>query len=243
MDQALARAISRIENLLRPEQYSPEHLPLKAVARLKNGHRILNRISSSANVEDLRDYLAEVHYALTFAGIGFEVEVEPDGTAGVDLRISMSGDSLRAEVTRLRLSHEMPRLDLTEENPILPCLGDPLVDVRRAYQKAHDKLRQLTAGPGILAVWNDDEVLDELHMRTAVKWLQDEASAGRIDRDGNLILVLYHTNWIAPSNPKEFYTWSIRDTQDAWVAGWREALETARLGESLESAIRHLLSE
>jgi hypothetical protein len=241
MSSSLDQAIKRVEEFLEPWQYQRGHPLLQAVSRIPNGERVLRRISNSGDVEEFRDYLAEINYALAFVGLGYEVEVEPEGPKGPDLRVCLDKHALFAEVTRLRLSHEMPVADLSATNPMLSYLGDPLQDVRRAFQKTCDKLPQLSSGPGMLAVWNDDEVLDELHMRTAAHWLQEELQHGRLAAAQNLQLVVLHTKWVSVSRRQEFYTWTPHESEEHWIAEWRATIEHAKLREALEVALRHLL--
>jgi hypothetical protein len=96
------------------------------------------------------------------------VGVEPLGKAGPDLDVTLGERHLLLEVTRLRLQREAPVFDFSDRNSMLADLGDPLPDVQRAYDRIHGKLGQLGGQPGAIAVWNDDEVLDDLHCRTAI---------------------------------------------------------------------------
>ena len=230
----IAKACITIERLLTPKEAKLWPTRLRAVANLSNGLRIVRRIISAKGLEDLRDYLAEVLYALTFVGLEFLVDVEPHGKKGPDLAVKRDGHSLLVEVSRLRLKREMPTFTPEELPDILPCLGNPLPDVRRAYQKIHDKASQLGSEEGIIAIWNDDEILDEAHVKTAVHWLLEELRAKRLKGAEQVRLVLFHTNWISTQTHQEYFTWAVRSTETDWLAEWQKLLESARLSKLLQ---------
>jgi hypothetical protein len=242
MASILDRAILQIESLLENWQYTSGHSVLHAVAQLPGSERILGRISRASEIEDLRDYLVEVDLALAFVGLGFAVEVEPLGKKGPDLRLELDGNTLLAEVSRLRLQHEMPIFDLLAPSPMLSELGGPFQDVRRAYQKVCNKLHQLSSMPGILVIWNDDEILAEPHFRTAVHWIQEEIAAGRLEIARNLLLIAYHTRWVSSKTNQEFFTWSPPQSRPAWLASWQARIEGTQLEEALRIAVKQLNS-
>lgn len=67
------RALQKITEF--KDQYAIEWIQaqLKRVQRMPGARRLFRRIASASNKEQLDDYLAEVRYALTFAGLGFQV--------------------------------------------------------------------------------------------------------------------------------------------------------------------------
>lgn len=242
MASVLDRAIGRIKSLLEPRQIPPGHPHLRAISLLPRGDRILRRLSRVSDVESLRDVLAEVHSALLFAGLGFAVEVEPLGQKGPDLRVQLDEHSLLVEISRLRLKRRMPVLDLAERPLMLANLGPPLEDVRRAFQKICSKLPQLAAQPGILLIWDDDEVLDEAHVATASQWMLKHSEADSLKNVERLEFLALHVNWVRPETPQEFFTWAIRGETLGWIGEWRTKLESIGLREALDSALSRLLS-
>ena len=229
----LAKACITIERLLTPKEAKLWPARLRAVANLSNGLRIVRRIISVKGLEDLRDYLAEVLYALTFVGLDFLADVEPHGKKGPDLAVERDGHSLLVEVSRLRLKREMPTFTPEELPDILPCLGNPLSDVRRAYQKIRDKASQLGSEEGVIAIWNDDEILDEADVQTAVRWLLEELRAKRLKGAEQVRLVLFHANWISTQTHQEYFTWALRSNESDWLVKWQKLLERAKLSELL----------
>jgi len=229
----VAKACNTVERFLTTEEAELWPARLDAIADLPNGLRIVRRIMNAEKLEDLRDYFAEVLYALTFVGLGFLVDVEPQGRKGPDLAVERDGQSLLVEVSRLRLKREMPIFTPEEVPDVLPCLGDPLSDVRRAYQKICDKVSQLGSAEGIIAIWNDDEVLDEAHGKTAVLWLRDELRAKRLKGAEQVRLVLFHTNWLSAETQQEYFAWAVRSPETSWLVEWQRLLESARLSDLL----------
>ena len=70
--------------------------------------------------------LAEVRYALIFAGLGFDVEFEPDGDKGPDLGIKRDGEKVVVEIMRFRkINSGLPLLNLDDEN--LKFLSTPTI--------------------------------------------------------------------------------------------------------------------
>lgn len=194
------------------------------------------------DVESLRDVVAEVDSALLFVGLGLAVRAEPLGEKGPDLEIRRAEHSLLVEVSRLRLKREMPVFDQAQLPLMLAELGPPLEDVRRAFQEICDKLPQLASQPGILLIWDDDEVLDEAHVATAAMWLREHFDSGNLQYREHLQFVALHVDWVRPADPQEFFTWSLREPQDARIAAWRVALESVRLRDAVHAACSHLLS-
>jgi hypothetical protein len=212
---------------------------LHAIRRVTNGDRVLRKIATAGDKESVRDLLAEVRFALVLIGCGFDVAAEPRGAAGPDLEIAHGGQSLLLEVTRLRLNHEMPVMDPTSPAPMLAELGDPEPDVRRAYGKIVGKLRQLDHQPGAIAIWNDDEVLDDLHCRTAVHRLQTDLRLGRVTSASETEIVLYLSHWIA-SDRSDLYAWTVQCNPAPWVLGWANRLDRQNSRAALELALAAL---
>lgn len=237
-ESSVAKACDTVERLLTAKEAELWPARLDAVADLSNGLRIVSRVIRAKGPEDLRDCFAEVLYALTFVGLGFLVDVEPLGEKGPDLAVERNGQNLLVEVSRLRLKREMPTFAPEELPDMLPCLGNPLPDVRRAYQKICNKVSQLGSEEGIRAIWNDDEILDKAHGKTAAHWVSEELRAGRLKAAEQLQLVLFHTNWVSVRTQQEYFAWAVRFPETDWLVEWRRLLESARLSDLLRTVLR-----
>jgi hypothetical protein len=233
----VAKACDNVEKLLTAKEAELWLPRLDAVANLSNGLRIVSRAIRAKGPEDLRDCFAEVLYALTFTGLRFLVDVEPLGEKGPDLAVERNGRKVLVEVSRLRLKREMPTFAPEELPEMLPCLGNPVPDIRRAYQKICDKIPQFGSEEGILAIWNDDEVLDKAHGKTAAHWISEELRAGRLKRAEQLQIIVFHTNWISMPTQQEYFAWAVRSTEPDWLIEWRRLLESARLSDLLHTVL------
>ena len=238
-DTLLGRAQEKARKSFVPREAAFWEPQLRAIKRVTNGDRVLRKIATAGDKESVRDLLAEVRFALVLIGCGFDVAAEPRGVAGPDLEVAHGGQSLLLEVTRLRLSHEMPVMDPTSPDPMLADLGDPEPDVRRAYDKIVGKLRQLDHQPGAIAIWNDDEVLDDLHCRTAVHRLQTDLRLGRVASASEAELVLYLSHWIS-SDRADLYAWTVQGNPDPWVLGWTNRLDRQSSRDALGLALAAL---
>ncbi len=213
---------------------------LRAVARLLNGERIPRKVVHAGDTEEVRDILAEARFALALVGFGFGVDVEPLGKAGPDLGIALGERHLLIEVTRLRLQREMPVFDFSDPTPMLADLGDPLPDVRRAYDKIRGKISQLNRRPGAIAVWNDDEVLDDLHCRTAIHWVERDLEAGLAASAEHLELVLYLSSWVSCTDCADLSAWTVQPLPAPWVRAWQERLDREDSRRALQAAVQKL---
>jgi len=151
------------------------------VQEMPEANRLFLRIAWVSDKEQLDDYFAEVVYALVFAGLGFQVEIEPFGGKGPDLRVSRDGRQALVEVTRFRKIYPgPPEFDIREENEELelPDYGDVHRDFRKSFQKLLSKFSQVGENQSIIAIWNDDGDLEEREVKTAVNALCNDAEQG-----------------------------------------------------------------
>lgn len=208
------------------------------IAMMPGARGLFRRIVSAAGVEDLRDYLAEARYALLFAGLEFEVAIEPHGRKGPDLSISRDGEITLVEVTRFRTVHVGPLAASTGDLPeILPVYGDPLRDIRKARAKVQGKFGQLLSGAGIIAIWNDDGDLEELEMREAVRELIADASSGAHSLPAGLELVLYGSEFWNAGRQQQFYLFPVREASQESGGSWQAVLEASTADELIRRAV------
>jgi hypothetical protein len=141
------------------------------VQRTPRSHPLLKRLSSASDKEQFDDYLAEVIYVLLFIGAGFEVEIGPFSGKGPDLSVKRDGHQAVVEITRLRKMFSGPR-EFNTCDLELPDYGNPKRDIRKAFKKILSKFRQVGDDPSIIAIWNDDGDLDEVHVEMAANYLR-----------------------------------------------------------------------
>jgi len=231
-------ALQRVTDLLGPGASHSLRALFARIAVMPGARGLFRRIASAAGLEDLRDYLAEAQYALIFAGLGFEVSIEPHGREGPDLSISRDGEITLVEVTRFRTVHEGPLAASTGDLPeILPVYGDPLRDIRKARDKIQGKFGQLLSGAGIIAIWNDDGDLEELEMREAITELIADASSGAHSLPAGLELVLYGSAFWSAGRRQQFYLFPVQEAGQECGEPWHAVLEASTASQLIQCAV------
>ena len=213
---------------------------LGVIAGLPKGSRVLKRLHTSRDVEDLKDVLAEVRIGLCLVGQGFEVSIEPHGEAGPDLGAVRGGIDAVVEVCRLRSVYEDLDIEELERHPdMLPPMGDTQRDLRRMRAKIIGKFRQLDCSePSILAVWNDQDCMIEGEAKTVVHQIAVDASHDGVPPPQNMEFVVYGSPWVSCRNQQQFYTYSHQMTTSECMVAWRHEWEASRVGELVRDALR-----
>jgi hypothetical protein len=149
--------------------------------------RKFNALANERNVEQLKDTLTEVKYAVIFVQLGFHVEIEPlsnqkEGSPNPDLRITRDGYNSLVDVKRFRppgFFSPGQRLEwLPDEIPEdykFPSFGDPIKDVQKILTEIENKFRQ-AGSEGIVAIWNSNDELTPMEVATAVSRLKTHSN-------------------------------------------------------------------
>lgn len=136
-------------------------------------------IANERDVEQLKDTLTEVKYAVIFAQLGFHVEIEPllnkqEASSNPDLRIKRDGYDSIVEIKRFRApspyspGQRLQRLpDENSETYEFPPFGDPIKDEQKIFTEIENKFRQ-AGKEGIVAIWNSNDELTPHEVATAV---------------------------------------------------------------------------
>ncbi len=200
-DANLSDAVRKLDDFFREPQVKVCKAQLEFIADVSNAEGLFKRLADAADHETLNDYLAEVRYILVFAGLGFLVEIEPCGTKGPDLKISRDGKAAHVEITRFRPKHDgPPEADFSDPMLTLSQYGNPSRDVRKAMRKIYHKFRQVRDHESIIAIWNDDEDMEELEVQAAVKDLREER-----EKPEDLAFVMYGSDWIGMNHQLHCY--------------------------------------
>jgi hypothetical protein len=201
---------------------------------MKGANKVFDRLASTVDKEQLADYLIEIHYALIFAGLGFKVEFEPSGSNGPDLGITRDGQQVVVEIMRFRKIYPgPPELDLSAENFILPTYGNPTRDIRKAFEKILAKFVQIGSQPRIIAIWNDDEDLEEVETKFAVNDIRSDAGQGILSLPDELLFVLYGSKRIGNKQLHCFPFHSLNELHQMWAT----ELESATVSEYIQRAL------
>lgn len=230
------KALENVKQLLGKQAAQGYRKYFERVQQMLGFNKVFGRIASAIDKEQLADYLVEIQYALIFAGLSFQVGFEPLGNKGPDLGITRDGQSIIVEVKRFRKMYPGPPiLDHSDQNLILPEYGNPPRDIRKAFEKIQLKFPQVSNQLSIIAIWNDDEDLEEVETKMAVNDLRNDASQGKLSLPNGLLFVLYGSKWIGN---KQLYCFPVRHLDQPYQI-WREELERA----TVEELIRRALSQ
>lgn len=233
MDNALAN----VKRLLGEQAAQWYQKYFERIQGMPRANRVFGRIASAKDKEQLADSLIEIQYALIFAGLGFQVEFEPSGNKGPDLGITRDSQSIIVEIKRFRKIYPGPPvLDLSDENLILPEYGNPPRDIRKTFEKIVLKFPQVGNNPGIIAIWNDDEDLEEVEAEVAVNNICHDATRGSLSLPSGLLFILYGSKWIGN---KQLYCFPTRHLEQPYQT-WREEIEKATVGELVQRALSKL---
>lgn len=206
---------------------------------IERSNRVFKRITTAKDKEQLEDALIEIQYALIFSGLGFSVEFEPMGDRGPDLGISRDGHNVVVEIRRFRKVTDGPPVlsfdDFDDENFVLPEYGNIPRDVRKAFEKIRDKFRQIGNQKGIIAIWNDDEDLDEIEVMEAVYNIRKDVSRGVLEAPDELLFVLYGSKWIG-AGKRQLLCFPFQDLDDP-VARWKTEIEQETACKHIEAAL------
>lgn len=211
---------------------------LERVQQMPGANRLFKRIASASDKEQLEDYFAEIRFALIFAGLGFRAEIEPLGSKGPDLGIKRDGHSAIVEIMRFRKIYSGPPvLDLSDENLILPEYGNIPRDIRKAFEKILTKFRQVGNQQGIIAIWNDDEELEDAEVETAVINIRNDAIQQVMSFPSGLSFILYGSKWIRARDDKQLYCFPLRYATEPHQIAWQRELDTSTVNELVERAL------
>ena len=158
MDKAINKIIQYLPNF--DSQYLQKQFLV--INQLPGAQRIFKRISSTADKEEIKDYIIEIWYSLAFVGLSFNVEIEPLGKQGPDLKVSRDDNHAFVEIMRFRKVYSgPPEFNLSDGQEILSDYGDIYRDVEKAFRKILNKFSQIGQENSIIAIWNDDGNMEE----------------------------------------------------------------------------------
>lgn len=202
--------------------------------KINKSNRVFQRIASAKDKEQLVDCLAELRFALIFSGLGFEVEFEPAGNRGPDLGIKRDNENVVVEIMRLRkINSGLSLLNLDDENFILPEYGNIPRDIRKAFDKILTKFRQVENRKGIIAIWNDDEELEEIEVEAAAYDIRTDVKEGLLTIPDGLLFTLYGSKWIGN---KQLYCFPFQNLEQPYET-WKTELEQATVFDHIERAL------
>ena len=233
------KALQKIELFLGEYAVQSWLKRLERFQKMPGAHQTFKRIGAVQDIEQLEDYLAEVRYALVFAALGFQVEIEPLGRKGPDLRVSRDDHDVFVEIMRFRKIYPGPPLfDLSDKSSISPEYGDIPRDIRKAFEKILKKFSQVGNDESIIAIWNDDEDMEELEVNTAVMNIRRDAVENRLSIPDGLLFVLYGSKWIGGQENRQLYCFPFRFLLQPCQINLQRELDSATLEGLIQLALK-----
>ena len=237
MDKAINKIIQYLPNF--DSQYLQKQFLV--INQLHRAQRIFKRISSTADKEEIKDYIIEIWYSLAFVGLSFNVEIEPLGKQGPDLKISRDDNHAFVEIMRFRKVYPgPPEFNLSDGKEILSDYGDIHRDVEKAFRKILNKFSQIGKENSIIAIWNDDGDMEESHVKTAVAQLAEDATKNIFSLPEGLFSILYGSEWVHIGDKKQLYCFPLKRLQHSYQKTWRKELESSTLKELINKALNKL---
>ena len=236
----MEKVLRKLSKLLGRDAAQDLSRRLRRVQEMPGANSLFKRIATAPDKDQLDDYLAEIRYALVFAGLGFQVKIEPEGKSGPDLGISRNSHYAVVEVMRFRkVSPGTPTLDATSDAGALLEYGNPQHDIAKAFDKVRHKFRQVRNDESIIAIWNDDEDLEEVEVQTAIRDIHDEETQGIRPTPNGLLFVLYGSNWIR-SNGQQLACFPIHDSGQQHQRLWQQELQSFTVKKPVRQALAQL---
>jgi hypothetical protein len=207
---------------------------LRRLQQMPGASRLLTRLASASDKEQFQDYLAELRYALIFAGLQFQVEIEPLGSKGPDLQISRDGHQSVVEVTRFREIYPGPPLvDPDSHDFLLVKYGNVERDTRKFLEKIIGKFTQVKDQDAIIALWNDEEELEGQEATEAMPGLFN----GVVSIPQGISFVLYAGGWETIRDRQEFRCFPLTSNQKPHHKAWQRELIRSTVRELIERAL------
>lgn len=228
----MTNAMQRIEAFCNGNTASELKNWLSKAQMWANSAAFLHSLAVAVDKDALLDHLATLRYGLIFRSLGFLPSFEPTGSQGPDLLIARDGTSATVEVTRFRAINSGPAASSKEDirgEWLLEPYGNPQRDVAKSTRKVRDKFRQAIAPHAIIAVWNDDEALEELEMRIALRDLQHDPCL-----PAGLELVVYGSPWVGRS---QLYSVPMKPQLDASIQEWAHQIESVTVSAAINAAL------
>ena len=220
------QAIHRINEFCGAKEARLYALWIRAAATWPGSEFLFSRIGCASGQGQVLDYLAELLYALVFRYLGFSVKIEPLGRKGPDLEVSRGGLSAVVEVARFRpMNPGPPEFD----GELLAEYGNPERDVAKSLAKLVGKFGQLHGQLSIIAIWNNDDALEELEMTIAVR-----SVASHPDAPASLQFVLFGSAWAPPG--RDFHCFPVR-VLAGQVQQWINELQTVTVSEAVRAIV------
>lgn len=229
----MTNAMQRIEAFCGRDTASELKNWLSKAQMWPNSATFFHSLAVAVDKDTLLDHLATLRYSLIFRSLGFLPSFEPTGSHGPDLLIARDGTSATVEVTRFKAINPGPAALSKEEylggEWLLEAYGNSRRDVAKSVRKVRDKFRQASAPHAIIAVWNDDEALEELEMCIALRDLQQDPRL-----PAGLELVVYGSPCVGHF---QLYSFPMKPQLEVPIQEWAQQIESVSVCAAINAAL------
>ena len=233
MSSEMTKAVQRIEALCGSRIALQLARWLSIAEAWGNSAALFDRLAAAPDRASVLDHVATLRYALVFRGLGLLPSFEPTGPTGPDLLITRDGASATVEVTRFRPMNPGPPVS-DGEFEILEEYGNPERDVNKSFNKVLDKFSQAIGPCAVIAVWNDDDALEEIEMSIALRDLRQDRRL-----PVGLQIVVYGSDWM---RDQQLYCFPMKAQLDVHVQQWAHELETVSVSTAVAAALANVRS-
>lgn len=204
----MERALKSVAHLLGGEAADNWRDVFERTREMTGVSRKYAQMAAAPDRRRLEDILAEMQFALVFAGFGFQVEFEPRGKDGPDLRAWQEGRSpFHVEV--MRLEQVCPRTGTRPGDAGADAALDPSYSVRESYLELVDKFEQFEATDAVVALWSDGHEIDEAGVAHDLQAFRAHAEEQSISLPDGISFVLYGSQWVSPGT-RRLYCYRVR---------------------------------
>ena len=194
-EKVINKAIVNINQLFKDSTNLDKIKLIRLISTFNNSDTVLKRISDAKDIESIKDYLAEIKFAIFFCSFNFIVEFEPLGKKGPDLMISNEDESCHIEVTRFRKIYPGPSHTEVQK------YGNCKRDTKKAFNKIVHKFTQLSNSNSILAIWNDEGDLEEIEVKFAINEL---LNISHYQIPEGFQFIIYSSDWCTIRNTNTY---------------------------------------
>ena len=214
----------------------------RAVARIGGSELKFKRLARASTIDELSDLNAELTFALLFIGLGFDVNFEPTGEKGPDLSIQRDSQLAYVEVKRIRPRAGVTRAAMSGEPLVFQQYGQPEKDTDKVRSELYKKFRQVAGHNGILAIWSDDDDLENLEHEFAVNDMRRDSESGVQHVPENVLFSVFAGNWQSCRTGQQVYCRPFRPLRDPFLL-WAEDLDLVSMRECVGEALAKLSAQ
>ncbi|MEA1958640.1 MAG: hypothetical protein U9N44_03065 [Chloroflexota bacterium] len=236
----MEKALATVSRLNGPERAEFWRSRFERFSQMPGSNRKFRRIITIPEKDQLSDYLVEIIYALIFAGLGFQVQVEPYGEKGADFKVLRRGEHALLEIRHFRSVNPGPQsIPLTEQaflegTFLLEKYGDPERAVNNAFDKLAPKFKQISNENSIIAIWNDADDFEDIEMESVHQLFLQMVRQYKPLYE-NVVFMLYGSDLIRSN--AQLYCYPLKTAISPEQQSWMDDLRQSSVEQLIQEAL------